>query len=916
MRAADALTILLLLAALRAAVFSGFEMPGLSIRDPRRPLLLALIVGGLRFYLVDRATILWGLQRFCRWFEQTDDPDGDGLRGARMDAVFVRTFDVLVVWVASVSYVSVALLALSAYDATTAIIAGTLVSTVVWFFTPARFMPARLEADGTAPGRPVFPVLLLVLLATLLFRSEPFRTMHGGEDQGVYVAMSSYLQREGTVFIDDPLPEALPDGSREIYQAQLFSGPPVGLSVQPGVFYWYDNQYIFQFYHLHSLWMAAFAELFGDGARFYSLTFFGLLSVLGLCLLTLELTGSRLAVLAVGLLLAVNPLHAYFSRFQVTEVVALAFSSVGFYYLARAFRGMRDAAPAAAVTSLLALAAGAVSLVFFVRITGFLYMPALVPLFGMGVWWMIEGRMSEGRRIVGFCAAVGALYGLSVLYGLGYSLIYVLGIYRQTFGDLLGANYPLITLGVAGAAVTAMAAAARNTHRPAMRRLMAWAARPRPWVWLGSATVAAAVFGSLYQAYLIGFTDRHADDAFLNAFGIVGAGAGILLQSGAAAWLLYASPLLVVVLVWGMHRPDRSAVEVLLYVFLAVCLAATVIFHVPVIYQHYWWARYLLSEVVPYSIVLAVTLTALAGPGAFRRLGVVAILAAMPFHLYYTTRQMPVRHGSQPYAVLSRIADRVGEGVLLLDVDGFGDPLHARLQTPLSLYFGTHVFPYAAEDLDAVVQSFDGLLGANLWLLSNSHNGHPRLRLREAFPYRDHRMERARTIPVTSSERWWNQTLLLYRYEVCAAPGCDLRLRDGALYSLGRGYVYHQRMLGTGWYGAEERHAWSGPQATLTLSRNWFPTGRWPAAMRLETRALAAPDHPVTVTARSGGTEHVVRFDDGGTGVHEVPLACTDLEDACAVELEIDGARSPREVSGLPDARTLGIALYRIGFRF
>ena len=259
----------------------------------------------------------------------------------------------------------------------------------------------------------------------------------------------------------------------------------------------------------------------------------------------------------------------------------------------------------------------------------------------------------------------------------------------------------------------------------------------------------------------------------------------IFLQSGAAAWLLYASPPLVVILVWGMHRPGRSAAEALLYVFVAVCLAATIVFHVPVIYQHYWWARYLLSEIVPYSIVLAVALTALAGPGAFRRLGVIAILTAMPFHLYYTAKQMPVRHGSLPYAVLSRIADRVGEGVLLLDVDGFGDGPHARLQTPLSLYFGTHVFPYDADDLDAIVQSFEGVPGANLWRLTNAHDDHPDLRLSETFPYRDHRMVRSSTIPTTISERWWNQTLVLYRHEACIAPDCELRLRDGALYSLG-----------------------------------------------------------------------------------------------------------------------------------
>lgn len=915
-RAADVLTGLFIAATVQAAVFGGFQMPGLSVRNPWRPLVLALIVGGLRLYLVDRASIHQGLRRFCRWVEHPGDGEAAAARGARMDAVVVRAFDLLVVWTVSVSYASIALLALDAYDATASLIAGAIVATVAWFFTPARF-----EAGAPAPGRPIFPILLLVLLAALLFRAEPFRTMHGGQDQGLYVSMSSYLQREGSVFIDDPVPEALPDErSREIYEAGLLPEPDFGASVQPGVYYSHTRgDYVFQFYHLHPLWMAAFAELFGDGARFHAVTFFGLLSVLGLCLLTFELTGSRLAMAAAGLLLAVNPLHAYFSRFPVSEVVALGFSAAAFYHLARAFRVMRGSAPDAAVTSLLALAAASVSLVFFVRITGFLYLPVLVPLCGLGIWWTLGRRPDDGRRIVGFCAAVAALYGLSVLYGLQYSPVYAAAVYERTFGNLLGARWPLVTAGAAAAAVAALAALARNRRHPAVRRLLARGAETRPWVWLGTALVALAIVGSLGQAYLIGFTDRHAENAFYTQFGIVGAGGGIFLQSGAAAWLMYASPLLAAVLVWGMHRPGRAGAEVLLYVFLAVCLAATIVLNIPVVYRHYYYARYLLSEIAPYSIVLAVALIARAGPGAFRRLGVLAVVAAIPFHLYFTVRHLPVRHGSRPYAILSRIAERVDEGVLLLDADGWGGRrLHTRLQTPLSLYFGVRVFPFAAKDLDAIVQSFEGATGASLWLLTDAVNGHPGLRLSETFPYRDHRMDRAGTIPTTINERYWDQTLFLYRQrEVCAGPDCELRLRDGDLYSLGHGYVYHERMLGPGWHGAEERQAWSGPQATLTLSRSWFPAGEWPAALRLEMGAFAAsPDHRVTVTARSGGAARVIRFDDGATAVHEAPLACPVDLDVCTVQLEIDGARSPREVYGTQDARTLGIALYRIGFRF
>ena len=912
MRVADALTVLFGLAAFQAAVFGGFQIPGLSVRNPWRPLALALVVVGLRACLVYRASLYETLQGMSRRLERFDGRRGGAPHERRSDARFFRALDLLVVWVVSVSCVSIALLALDAFDATLSVIAGSILTTAVRFFTPACFDP-----DEAAPSRAVFPILLVVLLAALSFRTDPFRTMHGGQDQGLYVAMSGYLQREGSVFIDDPVPEVLPDRqSRELYEAGRPAEPAFGASVQPGVYHSHTRgDYVFQFYHLHSLWMATFADLFGDGARFHAVTFFGLLSILGLSLLTLELTGSRLATLAAGLLLAVNPLHAYFSRFPVTEVVALAFSSLGIYYLLRAVRGMRNAASTATTASLLVLASGCVSLVFFVRITGFLYLPVLVPLLGLGVWSTRQSGGIRGRQIVGFCTAVAVMYGLSVLYGLQYSPVYSRSIYNRTFGNLLGETWPFVTAWAALLVVAILTAVAWNQHRPFVRRLLARAVDARAWTWVATALVVAAAFGSLYQAYLIGFTERYAQDTFYGRFGIVGVGADIFLQSGAAAWLLYASPLLVVTLVWGMHREDRPATAVLVYLFLAFCLAAHLVLNVPVIYRHYYYARYLLSEVVPYSLVLAIALIARAGPGVFRRVGVLAIVAAIPFHLFFTTKQVPVRHGSQPYAVLKRIADRVRDGVLLVDVDRLGS---ARLPTPLSLYFGTHVFPYATGDLNAIVDSFEGVLDTSLWLLTNAPNEHPRLRLVETFSYEDQRMDGARTIPVTVNERYWPQLLRLYRQPgVCEAPRCELELDDDRLYTLGNRYVFHRKLLGTGWYRAEVRHVWSQEQPVLTLSRTWFEAGRWPKMIRLEMRPFgASADHQVTLTAESGDLEHVILFDAGDTAVYDLPVDCPAASGACSVHMRIDGARSPREVYGEGDERALGVALYRIGFRF
>ncbi len=838
------------------------------------------------------------------------------------DLAFFRALDFGVLSVVSISYCAVALLALGAFDARVAVVGGLLLAAAGRYFLPASFNPEQASA-----GKPVFPMLLLALLAALLFRAEPFLPLHGGQDQGVYVSMSAHLQREGSVFIDDPLPAELPgDRARDVYDARMWRGraraaqPGIHQSPELGEHVWH-----WQFYHLHPLWMAIFADLFGDGARFYALTFFSLLSIVGLCLLAYEMTGSRLAALVAGMLLALNPLHVFFSRLHVTEVVALAFSAVGLYYLARAARGVRDGALPASTAALAALSALALSLVFFVRITGFLYLPLLVLVYGLGVWWTARHRPAYTRHVVGYVALVGTLYALSVVYGLHYSPLYSsVVIYEDSFGGLLGAHWRAILAGVVVVTLAALAALPFAVRRQWAPGALAFAARPAVWIGLASLAVALGVGWSLYEAYLVGFTERYADVRRLEPFGVVGAGAPIFWQTGAVGWLLYTSPLLALVAIAGAHRPPFRWPLVLLYFFLAVCLFANLALNIPVIYYHYYYARYLLSEVVPYGIVLAVAATFLADSRWFRALGTAAIVLAVPLHLYFTVRQMPVREGVRPYAVMSRIADRVDDGVLLFDTDGWSADrnenwlTYARLQTPLDHYFGKHVFPVAGSEIDNILGLFDGVSGANVWLLSRRPRDHECLRLADTFAYWDARMVSSATIPVTADQRWWRQQLYLYRRpDVCAAAAPALRLAAGRMYSMGRGQIYAQRLLGPGWHNPEEQHVWSGPAQTLELSRSWFDGERWPAAILLEVRPYAAsPDHLVTLTVSSGNTQREIVFDSGATVVHEVGLDCPDDSAACTVQVEVDGARSPREVRGSEDGRTLGVGLYNVGFRF
>ncbi len=754
-RAADGLTVLLGLAAFQAAAFGGFQIPGLSVTNPWRPLVMAAVLAGLRHYLVPTPPI------HARVWRGAARASGKALQ-PRVDLRFFQILDFLVLSVVSTSFTAIALLAVHRFDARIAVIAGLIVAAAVRWFTPARFDAGRASA-----GDPVAPALLLVLLTALLFRTEPFPSLYNAQDSGVHVSLSAHLQRDGSAFVDDPLPDALPDQrSRDIYRAGLPADPEHAEAGRPGLYYSSTRGgYVFESYHLHPLWMAIFAELFGDAARFHVLSFFGLLGVLGLSLLAFELTWSRPAAFAAGMLAATNPLHVFFSRFPVPEAVVLAFSSLGFYYLARGFRGLRRGDPAAGTASFATLAAACISLVFFVRITGFLYVLALAPLFALGAWLTLRGRRAWGRHLLSFCGAVAALYGVSVLYGLAYTPGFAASVYQRTLGNLLGDGWPLVVTGAAALVIAGLAEVVRNPRHPAVRRLLASAAEPRPWIRLASLLVAAAVAGSLLQAYLIGFTEGHAPGRRTD---LVGSGAAVFLQSGAMGWLLYATPWLALIAIRGVHRPPRRWPAAMLYVFLAICMAATLPLNAPVI-QHPYYARYLVGEIVPYSLVIAVIVTFRAAPGAFRRLSVAAVLAAIAFQLFFTAKQMPSREGVQPYDVMSRIADAVGTDVLLFDVDGFqggeGPGGDARLQTPLTHYFGLHVFPYREPGrLADIVPSFEGAVGGGrLWLLTPAANAHPGLELHETLAYEDRRTDGAPPIPATVDDRYRPRTLFLYR---------------------------------------------------------------------------------------------------------------------------------------------------------
>ena len=345
---------------------------------------------------------------------------------------FFGPFDLAVVLVLSISVGSLAQLAATVFDPWRALGIAVTLSLALLFFLRVKHYRFRFRMDLSSLG------LGALLLFTALLRLDTYPWTGGGQDQGVYVNMATYFQQHGQLLPLDHIRESLPDDLKPLYDLSNYekSAPVDWLEDRregdylPGVYVAdrESSQLVFQFYHLHPLWMSIFGELFGGENRGYSLLLFALLSVAAFYFLALELTGSGRAALICGVLIALNPLHAFFTRFPVTEVMALAFSSLAVLYLLRYYRQSQGQRlhPAWLLVS-----AAAFGCLFFTRISGFMFVPILCLLLFVIELYVSERQLRGQLRTYVF--AVLALYTLSVFYGMTYSYPYAADIYEKSF---------------------------------------------------------------------------------------------------------------------------------------------------------------------------------------------------------------------------------------------------------------------------------------------------------------------------------------------------------------------------------------------------------------------------------------------------------------------------------------------------
>ncbi|MGI0135270.1 MAG: hypothetical protein ACREBW_09975, partial [Candidatus Micrarchaeaceae archaeon] len=449
--------------------------------------------------------------------------------------------------------------------------------------------------------------VLLLLLIALPLRVPVYHYVMGGQDEGLYVNIAHYIQTTGGIDVHDSIRQSL-QGTP--YLNRYDAANHLGTSYVAGVYKdgSADSRLQFQFYDLFPVWMALFIGVFGSTAGVYALTFFALLSLIFFYRLALLLTGRHHAALIAGGLLSLSPLHAFFSKFPVTEIPTLCFSLIGFLLLAAYCSACKEERRG----FWLCVSVGAFLCLFTTRISGFMYVPFMMALAWVALLMDEDASRRKGLQLWAIAATVA--YLASVLYGLKWSSHYAHDIYAGSFQPLLGTHWKAV-LGVLVLCVFSfwlVTALWVRRHRleQGYRRYIQGAVN-----WLPMAIVYVALCVGLLKVYWLGWTSHYVSSYTRWHL----ADAGWYGASATSMWMLvvFMGPLLVLAFLVSMVGRSRDSRVVFLRWFAAGFFVYAVILQWVIPYSPYY-TRYLLSAVVPYAVLFTVCIWSKWPRGRFR----------------------------------------------------------------------------------------------------------------------------------------------------------------------------------------------------------------------------------------------------------------------------------------------------------
>ncbi|MFT4197633.1 MAG: hypothetical protein QM601_06960 [Pseudoxanthomonas sp.] len=596
--------------------------------------------------------------------------------GHRIDAVSWRLLELLAVLIVSISLFGLAAMRLGHFHAPQMWIAAFLAT-----FAYARWSrPVAWIGGQDAP----YWHLLLVLGVALLFRLPPFTYLLGGQDEGVYTNMAAHLVRTGSL---EPVDMVL-RGIHDPMTLGLYRQDNAGL---PGI-YLSGDRLEFQFYHLFPVWLALFGSVFGVHNAAWALTFLSLVSLLYFQRLAQVITGSSKAGLAAGLLLAVNPLHAFFSKFPVTEVPTLAFSTIAFCFLLVWW----SAPSAGGARRWFWISLGALALVFMTRISGFMYVPWLVALLFSAL--LVKPVPARRGLIAWTCLALG-LFGAGVLYGLKWSHIYSTTIYQLSFQPSLGDGWKKVLASMALLVAAAWLGAWRISRRKGASGQWLKAAAEKSVSLLPLAILALTAVAA-WKAYRLGYTDAYSQSSwYVQNFGLSGKGMYSVRSTSLVVAAIYLCPLLLLGFYFSCFRKLSDPVVALLLLFVTCFFGYVAVMQWVLPYQPYY-ARYLLSEFVPYTLLFVVCAWHAAEDGLARKFLAFVLVVSGIYGAWLSAKQIGKNEHDGTRPSLERLVSHFDPRDLVFVDAAIDAPNTWELETALIYTYGIPAATADDEDMD------------------------------------------------------------------------------------------------------------------------------------------------------------------------------------------------------------------------
>jgi len=402
---------------------------------------------------------------------------------------------------------------------------------------------------------------------------------------------------------------------------------------------------------------------------------------------------------------------------------------------------------------------------FFTRISGFIYMPFFYLFIIITI--LFEKEKSVRKHLIFYFISIFILYAISVVYGMNYSYPYSHDIYRGSFKHFF-----------------------QNDWENKLSWLIIAAILFLPVLWLMKDRIAKLLFHfkinfgvlvycalliviimAFYKAYLLAFTDKFVGDGWIDGrWKMAGMGWKVLPHANVFAVMWYLSPFGFLLFLYGNIRSilkqNNNVIWMAFTVFLAMFWYVGTVMRFTTPY-HFYFSRYFLSEIVPYSLLtIAIVLGDLINKNKRLRIISITLCALIALYFgYFTVHQLSRRSADGAYASLKQIQSHLKENDLLL--------IHKKdfkygillIKLPLSYYFNLNVCEFKkVADLQIVLKGDFLDQFESVYILSNKTLQSPFLLSVDEIHYKQGFYDKSGKI-IPTKFRYWNSKFYLYRLD-------------------------------------------------------------------------------------------------------------------------------------------------------